>query len=242
MGLAGFLHTLDLRLFTLVNGWAGRVPWFDKLSASFTKVSPVIFLVILTVCFFLPSPRRGEMRRTVILSGISGLLAVALSFLIMLFIYRPRPFAFLPPDQVQMLIQHVADSSFPSNHATGSAALAAGMAAAPYRSARWLTVLTALFVGLSRVVVGVHWPGDVIISFVLGIAAAKVVFSSMATIDPVIDPFLGLLSRLDPAEERGHPGERRGTSDGSASPSPDRVLPKGRGRRRIRRIRRRPSR
>lgn len=222
MGQAGFLQTLDARLFFLVNGWAGRVGWFDKLSASFTKLSPVIFLVILAVCFFLPSPRRAEMRRAVVLSGIAGVLAVALSFIIMIFVYRARPFVTLPPDQMLLLVDHAADSSFPSNHTIGSAALAAGMAASPSRSARWFTLLTAVFVALSRIIVGVHWPGDVIISALLGIGVAKLVLAAAPGADTAVDPFLGLLSRLKPGDDSAavRPGSSTDPSDREAPSNP----------------------
>jgi undecaprenyl-diphosphatase len=64
--------------------------------------------------------------------------------------------------------------SFPSSHATNAAAAATVLAAgAPAWAA--LGVALALAIGISRVYLGVHWPGDVAGGWVLGVAIATAV-------------------------------------------------------------------
>ena len=65
--------------------------------------------------------------------------------------------------------------SFPSNHAANGMAVATVAILVTRRRAAWLLVPTAILVGLSRVYLGVHFPGDVIAGFVVGIFIAIVV-------------------------------------------------------------------
>lgn len=70
---------------------------------------------------------------------------------------------------------------FPSGHAAAAAAFAlmivywAGRARIPSlwrRVIRGMAVAVMLLVGLARIVLGAHWPGDVLMGFALGIACA----------------------------------------------------------------------
>ena len=66
--------------------------------------------------------------------------------------------------------------SFPSGHSANAASLYGALAAQKKR--RWLTVLGVaipLLVGVSRVVVGAHYPTDVLVGWVLGVAAMLIV-------------------------------------------------------------------
>jgi membrane-associated phospholipid phosphatase len=82
-----------------------------------------------------------------------------------------RPPAVLAADTFNLVGPALKHSSFPSGH-TITAFLVAGVVA--YVSPRWrVPVLAlALFVGLSRVAVGVHWPLDVVAGAVFGLVAA----------------------------------------------------------------------
>ncbi|WP_082309915.1 phosphatase PAP2 family protein [Nonomuraea sp. SBT364] len=65
----------------------------------------------------------------------------------------------------------VDDWSFPSNHSV-IAAGAAGALILAWRSLAWVVVPLAAVMSFSRVFVGVHYPHDVAVGFVLGLALA----------------------------------------------------------------------
>ncbi|WP_433556759.1 phosphatase PAP2 family protein [Pseudonocardia xinjiangensis] len=77
------------------------------------------------------------------------------------------------------------DWSFPSNHATVAAAAAVALAWAGGRLA-FLAIGVALFAAASRVVVGVHYPHDVIAGFLLGAVVALVLPVPARLLAPVI--------------------------------------------------------
>lgn len=113
--------------------------------------------------------QRGTLARRLSAAGIVaaaallGSLAATLSKLV---VDRARPSAGLGLDA---LIAIPDTASFPSGHATTAAAAATALALLVPRW-RILAVAVALFVGASRVLLGVHFVGDVLAGFALGIA------------------------------------------------------------------------
>ncbi|WP_181762890.1 phosphatase PAP2 family protein [Rhodococcus spelaei] len=83
-----------------------------------------------------------------------------------------RPCTAIPGVHALSECPPLGDWSFPSNHSGIAAALATAVVLAGYAAGRvWLSVLavlTALVVGLSRVVSGVHYPHDVAAGLVFG--------------------------------------------------------------------------
>jgi membrane-associated phospholipid phosphatase len=80
------------------------------------------------------------------------------------FIDMPRPLAALPVDQFYQAGPAYRRVSFPSGHAAAAFAIAGiwVMGVKGKRLLRGLALLLATLVGLSRIMVGVHWPVDVL--------------------------------------------------------------------------------
>ncbi|MEN9374558.1 MAG: hypothetical protein RIR79_2110 [Pseudomonadota bacterium] len=89
-------------------------------------------------------------------------------------IESPRPAAVIDNTQFQIVGEALHNVSMPSGHTTTAFAVASGIYfALPVATRKrhvWLFGLAAL-VGLSRIAVGAHWPGDVIAGAVLGLLA-----------------------------------------------------------------------
>ncbi len=82
---------------------------------------------------------------------------------------RLRPFARHP--SIQALIQPLDEYSFPSGHTLHASAFTV-VACAYFPSLAWLLVPLALLIALSRVVLGLHYPSDVLAAIVIGCALA----------------------------------------------------------------------
>jgi undecaprenyl-diphosphatase len=139
-----------------------------------------------------------EERRAVVLwVAIACLLAYGINLLIEQFVFEPRPFV---THKVHLLVSHAADSGFPSDHAAWSFAVlgmllfaflpgyistrrkrtAKGQPFHRVLSRKPLVFIIVAFVigciiGLARIFVGVHYPGDILGGAIDGLAAAYIV-------------------------------------------------------------------
>lgn len=105
---------------------------------------------------------------------------------------RPRPPA------ANALVDLPASFSFPSGHTMGSLCLgwALGYAIVSSRSMRpslkplllVFAVLYPVLVGISRVYLGVHWPSDVLASWLLGAAWIALASGVFAAVRPPLEP------------------------------------------------------
>ena len=88
------------------------------------------------------------------------------------FIESPRPAAVIDNAQMRIVGEVLSNVSMPSGHTTTAFAVASGIyfaiPMAHRKRHRWLFVLAAA-AGLSRIAVGAHWPGDVVVGASLGL-------------------------------------------------------------------------
>jgi undecaprenyl-diphosphatase len=106
-----------------------------------------------------------------VLAALSAFaLELSLYYLIKKNVRRPRPFHRL--NGVRALIVPPDEFSFPSGHTGAAILLAVVLTAALPVLAPWVFVWAAL-VGLSRVYLGVHYPGDVLAGIALGVISAN---------------------------------------------------------------------
>lgn len=95
---------------------------------------------------------------------------LVVDFLIKPLVDRPRPFDVLPAVQ-QLMIQRPLSASFPSGHAAwGMAGAVAGTRI--WRPLGWFLWPFGVLVAVSRVYLAVHWPSDIAVGAMVGLACA----------------------------------------------------------------------
>ena len=110
---------------------------------------------------------RKDTRQVGVMMGIALALDVILcNGIIKPLAARPRPFALRP--EIELLIKAPRDYSFPSGHTAVSFAAAGALVFAKCRG-RWIALVLAVAVGLSRVYLYVHYPSDVVCGAALGL-------------------------------------------------------------------------
>jgi undecaprenyl-diphosphatase len=161
---------VDYSLYKDVNGLSGESFW-DGLFKFLANDGVYISVAIVALLFLVPWPRRALERRA---GAVTGTFAAGLALLVAQpiahLVDRSRPFVDHPANS-HLLVHHAKDVGFPSDHATGTFALAMGVWLYDTFTGAVLFVIAAL-IAFSRVYVGVHYPGDVLGGAVLGIAAA----------------------------------------------------------------------
>jgi undecaprenyl-diphosphatase len=154
----------DTVLFLLINHLVANPIW-DRFWVIIT--TQTYWIVPLAVVWLLLIWKGGRKGRA---AAILVLLAVGLSDVIAARLLKPNVGRVRPCyelENVRLLISCGGRHSFPSSHAANTLAAAITLAYF-YRRYAGLFVMFSLLVGFSRIVVGVHYPGDVFGGFLLG--------------------------------------------------------------------------
>ncbi len=106
--------------------------------------------------------------KEIVLVFFSGIFAWVIANLIKIIIQIPRPMFQL--EDIHPLIEKTG-YSFPSGHATFYMALAVAIFLS-HKKAGWWFVIIALFIGLGRIMAGVHFLIDILGGYVIGIGIA----------------------------------------------------------------------
>lgn len=150
---------LDLQLFKLVNGLAGKSVLVDQFFSLLSDYGSLLFGLIVVWIWFTRKGDKVKNRYAVLFAVTIAVLALGVNYFIEFIYFRPRPFV---SQTVTLLIEKSADStSFPSNHSAGAFSIAFAL------FWRWKKVgivllVIACLLAFSRIFVGVHYPLDVI--------------------------------------------------------------------------------
>ena len=184
---------MDLDAYTTLNGFAFHHRAIEELSRLLGDDGPLLFLALLAGLFFAygkwrsPNGRHGAAA-----AGVSALLALGVAHLIASLWDRPRPYEAHPGD-AHLLIAPSPDPSFPSDHATGAFAIAIAILL-HHRRAGWIALALAALIAVSRVMLGTHYPSDVLAGACIGAGVAVLLWASplRRAVDVIADRVAGL--------------------------------------------------
>ncbi|WP_127009981.1 phosphatase PAP2 family protein [Veillonella sp. CHU110] len=151
-------------LFSIINGMANKLAIIDALMILSSKLIPYLYILILG-WLYVKGFRQGnfKLRGESFATGVLLVLCLIGSFILGSMFYENRPFV---DHQVNLIVSHAADASFPSDHAVGTMAIASGILFYHW-SLGTKMVYGSILVGFSRVFVGNHYPGDILGAFIL---------------------------------------------------------------------------
>ncbi|NUR29088.1 MAG: phosphatase PAP2 family protein [Catenulispora sp.] len=144
----------------------------SRLSAA-ADHSKVSFTIAALLAARSGAPRRGALRG---LAAI-GVASAGANLLGKRLVNRPRPDWDTTGVPLRRRVRMPSSTAFPSGHSASAAAFAVAVGSQVPAAALPLGIL-ATAVGYSRVHVGVHYPGDVVAGWALGIAGAAAVIAA----------------------------------------------------------------
>ena len=155
---------MNMELFRIINNLANKNAVLDKIMIFFSTDVPYIFMAIIAIVFIVGLTQKNcSCRKAAVNTFVITAINLILSFIIGNIYYVDRPFVH---NKVNLLVPHVQDSSFPSDHATGTMSIALGLEKYNKVLSIILTIISIL-VGFSRVYVGNHYPMDVVGAYVM---------------------------------------------------------------------------
>lgn len=186
------MGAVDWSIFHALNGPLRGDDSAQDAAEIFNAWGIFALVAIAAATWFLARPGGSPRSKLAAASaGAAAVLALLANAVLGQLWYHARPFAD-HPKQTVLLVQHGADNSFPSDHA--SVAFAVAFAVLMFhRRLGVLLVAVAVCVGLDRIFVGVHYPVDVGTSVLVGLGAALVVTLPGR---PYVEWLVRLVSRL----------------------------------------------
>nr|WP_314367481.1 phosphatase PAP2 family protein [uncultured Acinetobacter sp.] len=162
------IEEINIRIFNWINSGATENSFFAK-AAMFSSYNLIgAFLIFLTVLLLFKDKKyQFQYFKTVVMVILSSFVVKLLHA----FYHHPRPFDL---GLGHTLIHHSSSSSMPSQHTLTVAIIAFSFLMSEYRQIGVFGLFVSLIVGWSRVYMGVHFPFDVLGSFVM---AFLIVFS-----------------------------------------------------------------
>jgi undecaprenyl-diphosphatase len=172
------LNLLNTKLFEFINSGVGYYHPLDRFFVDATSTWTIVIIGIIVAAYlglYLPLKHEGMERIRLFKHAFMVVVSVVLTDIVVTVIKAvvefPRPFQAL--SNIHVLISLPTDYSFPSGHA----ALTMALATAVYFQRKRLGELLFAFafaVGIARIYVGVHYPLDVIVGFLIGYSIPKI--------------------------------------------------------------------
>jgi len=154
---------LDYSIFQQINRFAGRWYFLDSLGIFLAKYLGY-FLIFFLLLFLIKDFKK---HLPMVIKGFLAAILARLGFveLIRFLWHRPRPFI---ENNIHLLLEHSASSSFPSGHAAFFFALST-VVYFYNKKAGYLFFLASFLISISRVFCGIHWPSDILAGAAIGI-------------------------------------------------------------------------
>jgi len=158
-----YFVAIEIDIFGFLHQFASHWPYFDLLLAYIAEGVPYVVVGAIVIIF------ASNKDKTLLYALVSGILARSVFTQVLKDIFnRPRPSELL--HLTTILFEH--DPAFPSGHASFMFALSFYCLLFGNKKVGFVLLLVALFNGLARVILGLHWPLDIVAGIMVGFISA----------------------------------------------------------------------
>jgi len=166
----------DFKFFEYINNLSRDYKFLNNFFIVAAEYFVFIFLIVCAILWF----RKNKdyiFQRAVLFSVYSACAAIILNFLVSKIKFRLRPFIDKRLINVNQIISHSADASFPSDHTTFMLAIAFSFCAINQtRKLGVVLTVIALISGFSRIYCGLHFPLDIIGALMIALIVVFFIF------------------------------------------------------------------
>ena len=166
------ITSLNIIIFTWLHGFAGVNGVGDFAIIAVASWLPFVIVPLILILEY--KQHHALQLEDFLWILASGFFAFLVGQILKWIVGAPRPFIALP-EMVPLFTTPDAYGSFPSLHATFFSAIGLAFFLKHHRAGVWF-LLVALAIGLARVIVGVHFPVDIIFGYGLGAVVALAFF------------------------------------------------------------------
>lgn len=193
---------MDWRIFHGLNHQLAGQPTAQDAVRNFNSYAIFVLAASAVVLWLLARPGGSPtLKLATAGAAASAVVAIIANVVLGKIWYQDRPFVD-HPSQTVLVSHHSADNAFPSDHASVAFAIAFAVLLVTWRVGIWF-MLFALAIGFGRIFEGVHYPSDILASFLVGLGSALVVVVllrrplewAVSKLSRVTDPVLALAWR-----------------------------------------------
>lgn len=183
------LSEINIELFRMFNDLGKEIIFLNPIMIFFAKYMKYFLLFGIIMYWF---TRKRENRIMIISSMFAFVIAEVFGAIAGAIHSNNQPFVEL--NNVNQLIGHAIDNSFPSDHAIEFFSICITFLLFK-KNLRYVWLVIAILVSFSRVWVGVHYPADILVGAILGIIGAALCYW--------IIPQLNVIKKLIDIYEQG---------------------------------------
>ncbi len=164
------LSEINIELFRMFNDLGKEIIFLNPIMIFFAKYMKYFLLFGIIMYWF---TRKRENRIMIISSMFAFVVAEVFGAIAGAIHSNNQPFAEL--SNVNQLIGHAIDNSFPSDHAIEFFSICITFLLFK-KNLRYVWLAIAILVSFSRIWVGVHYPADILVGAILGIIGAALCY------------------------------------------------------------------
>ncbi|KAB7649582.1 undecaprenyl-diphosphatase [Bacillus cereus] len=174
---------MNYTVFQWFNNFADSSKLLDTIMVAITNSAAYVAVLFMLILWFNNGKKENAIRKqyTVLYTTLSVIIALVVNVLIHAVYYHPRPFV---SHDVHQLVPHAADSSFVSDHSVLVFSIAFVFILRGEKL-KYIALLWAVLVGISRMYVGVHYPLDILGAAFLTLITSALVMQSTRMFEPI---------------------------------------------------------
>ncbi|MCU4966310.1 undecaprenyl-diphosphatase [Bacillus toyonensis] len=174
---------MNYTVFQWINNLAGTSTLLDKVMIVITNSAAYVAILFMFILWFHNGKKEKAIRKqyTVLYTTLSVMIALLVNVFIHAVYYHPRPFI---AHDVHQLVPHAENSSFVSDHSVLVFSIAFVFMLRGEKL-KYIALIWAVLVGISRLYVGVHFPLDVIGAAVITIITSSLLLQNKRIFEPI---------------------------------------------------------